>query len=94
VKAKLTFIYGYGLYALILTEDILLSNQGKVNAYLGSETQGIDDIMAKYIDSSILSAYRGVAYAVIEDFPLGDYGNRIPNFSVLYCKKDCTSFYP
>ena len=43
--------------AKILTEDILLSNQGKYNVNLGSEDQDVDDIMAKYIDSSILPAY-------------------------------------
>jgi hypothetical protein len=37
---------GIGYNAEILTEDILLSNQGKVNAYLGSETQAIDDIIS------------------------------------------------
>src|SRR5262249_12821489 len=26
-------------------------------------------------------AYRGLAYVVFEDFPLADYGNRIPNFT-------------
>jgi hypothetical protein len=28
-----------------------------------------------------IPAYRGVAYVVIEDFLLAEYGNRIPNFT-------------
>ena len=37
-----------------------------------------DDILAKYNKAGTFPAYRGLAYIVIEDFPLADYGNRIP----------------
>ena len=65
----------------VLTEDVLASAQGKYNIHLGDEDQMVDDIMAKYLPSSTIPAYRGMAYVVIEDFPLAQYGNRIPNFT-------------
>ncbi len=65
----------------VLTEDVLSAAQGKYNVHLGDETQGIDDIMSKYLTAGTIPAYRGMAYVVIEDFPLAEYGNRIPNFT-------------
>lgn len=65
----------------VLTEDILSSAQGKYNIHLGAENQPPDDIIAKYKSPGSFSAYRGLAYIVIEDFPLAQFGNRIPNFT-------------
>jgi hypothetical protein len=65
----------------VLTEDVLSSAQGKYNVHLGTEDQMVDDIMAKYLAAGTIPAYRGMAYVVIEDFPLAEYGNRIPNFT-------------
>ncbi len=65
----------------VLTEDVLSTAQGKYNVHLGDETQMVDDIIAKYLDGETIPAYRGLAYVVIEDFPLAEYGNRIPNFT-------------
>jgi hypothetical protein len=65
----------------VLTEDVLSSAQGKYNVHLGSEDQLPDDIIAKYKTAGTFPAYRGMAYVVIEDFPLAEYGNRIPNFT-------------
>lgn len=65
----------------VLTEEVLSSAQGKYNVHLGTEDQMVDDIMAKYLPSETIPAYRGVAYVVMEDFPLAAYGNRIPNFT-------------
>jgi len=64
-----------------LIETVLASNKGKYNIHLGDEEQQPDDIIAKYKPAGSFPAYRGLAYVVIEDFPLADYGNRIPNFS-------------
>src|SRR5690606_34954359 len=64
-----------------LTEDVLSASQGKYNVHFGDETQGVDDIIAKYLPAGTIPAYRGRAYVVIEDFPLAEYGNRIPNFT-------------
>ncbi len=65
----------------VLTADILSSAQGKYNVHLGDEAQDVDDILAKYMPAGTIPAYRGIAYVVIEDFPLAAYGNRIPNFT-------------
>jgi len=65
----------------VLTEEILSSAQGKYNVHFGTEDQMVDDIMAKYLAAGTIPAYRGMAYVVIEDFPLAAYGNRIPNFT-------------
>ena len=49
--------------------------------YFGGEGQGVDPLIAAAEGSGATPAYRGLAYAVFEDFQLGDYGNRIPSLS-------------
>lgn len=46
-----------------------------------TEEQMPDDIIGKYKSAQTYSAYRGLCYVVIEDFPLEQFGNRIPNFT-------------
>lgn len=46
--------------------------------YLGDEQQEADPIIASREGAALSPAYRGLAYAVFEDFQLADYGNRIP----------------
>jgi hypothetical protein len=65
----------------LLTEDILRSEQGKFNIHLGTEEQLPDDIIGRYKQAGTYPAYRGLCYIVIEDFPLEQFGNRIPNFT-------------
>jgi len=55
--------------------------QGSYTLYLGDEAQLPDTYMASFFPAGQVSAHRGMAYVVIKDFPLGDYGNRIPNFT-------------
>jgi len=59
--------------------------------YIGSETQMPDSLISSIEGASKTPAYRGLAYVVFEDFPLGDFGNRIPNFTFEVKKK---SLYP
>lgn len=47
--------------------------------HVGSETQRPDPLIAAA--EAAAPAYRGLAYVVFEDMPLGEYGNRIPNLS-------------
>lgn len=47
--------------------------------YRGSETQS-PDFLIESIEGDA-PAFRGIAYVVFEDFPLGSYGNRIPQFT-------------
>ncbi len=54
---------------------------GVYRLYKGTEDQLPDSAMEAELGSGFVPAYRGVAYVVIEDFPLEQFGNRIPNFT-------------
>lgn len=56
-------------------------SQGTYRVYTGSETQMPDSLIESIEGIGKTPAYRGLAYVVIEDFPLASFGNRIPNFS-------------
>jgi hypothetical protein len=47
--------------------------------YTGSETQNADPLIVSIEGATVTPAYRGVCYAVWENFPLADFGNRVPN---------------
>lgn len=47
--------------------------------YAGGEEQEADPLIASLQPDA--PAYRGIAYAVFENLPLGDFGNRIPSLS-------------
>jgi hypothetical protein len=49
--------------------------------YRGDEDQLPDPKIAAVEGMESAPAYRGVAYVVIEDLALGDFGNRVPQFS-------------
>ena len=49
--------------------------------YPGDETQTADPFIAAKMGAANTPAYRGTAYVVFEDLPLGDYGNRLPQLS-------------
>ncbi|HEX8262597.1 MAG TPA: phage tail protein [Allosphingosinicella sp.] len=49
--------------------------------HLGGEDQGVDPLIASAEGPGQAPAYRGLAYAVFEDFQLADYGNRIPSLT-------------
>lgn len=53
---------------------------GRIRFYTGSETQDPDPLIASIEGSA--PAYRGTAYVVLEDMPLDDFGNQIPNIKV------------
>ena len=52
-----------------------------MRVYQGSETQGPDPKMEALEGAGNVPAYRGMAYVVFEDLPLGRFGNRVPQFS-------------
>ncbi len=60
---------------------------GTYRFYRGDEAQLPDALMESYEGIGHTPAYRGLCYVVIEDFPLADYGNRIPNFTFEVKKK-------
>lgn len=49
--------------------------------HLGDEAQDVDPLVASVEGAGQAPAYRGLAYAVFEDFQLADYGNRIPSLT-------------
>jgi len=52
----------------------------KIRCYRGTDNQPVDSLIeAKQSDGA--PAYRGLAYAVFEGFPLHEYGNRIPQLA-------------
>ncbi|MCI5049608.1 MAG: glycoside hydrolase TIM-barrel-like domain-containing protein, partial [Rickettsiales bacterium] len=60
---------------------------GTYRFYNGSEAQEPDPYIESIEGVGSTPAYRGLSYVVIEDFPLADYGNRIPNFTFEVKKK-------
>lgn len=54
---------------------------GSYKLYKGTETQLPDPVIESFEGAGNVPAYRGISYVVIEDFPLADFGNRIPNFT-------------
>lgn len=61
--------------------QLLDLSQGVYRIYKGNETQLPDSLIESFEGVGSTPAYRGLAYIVIEDFPLASFGNRIPNFS-------------
>jgi hypothetical protein len=47
--------------------------------YPGNETQNPDPLIQGAMGATQTPAFRGLCYAVWEDFPLANFGNRIPN---------------
>ncbi|MDG1286752.1 MAG: glycoside hydrolase TIM-barrel-like domain-containing protein [Rickettsiales bacterium] len=56
-------------------------SQGTYRIYYGSEDQLPDALIQSFEGADFTPAYRGLAYLVVEDFPLAAFGNRIPNFT-------------
>lgn len=49
--------------------------------YPGDEAQTPDPLIVAKQETGAVPAFRGLAYVVLERFPLADYGNRLPQFS-------------
>lgn len=60
---------------------------GTYRIYKGGEEQLPDSFIESFEGVGTTPAYRGLAYLVVEDFPLGEFGNRIPNFTFEVKKK-------
>lgn len=67
----------------IWADSKLLAESEKLNIriYPGTKDQMPDPLIESCMGYGKTPAYRGLAYVVIENFPLADYGNRIPNFT-------------
>lgn len=53
-------------------------SQYRYEFHKGSDDQAVDTTILNVEGAENAPAYRGIAYIVFEDLPLGDYGNRIP----------------
>ncbi|RZJ01501.1 MAG: hypothetical protein EON90_02665 [Brevundimonas sp.] len=85
--------YGYSLSFAVAVCEGVIDGIGRVWAdgqpmdlsavtmrvHLGGAAQGPDALIAAVEGEA--SAYRGCAYVVFEDLPLGPYGNRVPQLS-------------
>lgn len=60
---------------------LLNLSQGTYRIYKGTESQLPDPLIESFEGVGKTPAYRGMAYIVVEDFPIGEFGNRIPNFT-------------
>lgn len=56
-------------------------SQYTLRIYRGGESQLPDPLIEGFEGVGNTPAYRGLAYVVFENFPLADYGNRLPNFT-------------
>lgn len=70
-----------------LIYDNRTSNTGPVKpfgfnfrVYRGTEDQEPDPVLEALKGTGNVPAYRGVAYIVLQDFPITEFGNRIPTF--------------
>lgn len=52
-----------------------------MRVHLGREGQAVDPLIAAAEEAGAAPAYRGLAYVVFEELPLGDFANRVPNLS-------------
>lgn len=62
-------------------------SKGAYRIHKGTEDQMPDTLITAFEGVGNVPAYRGTAYVVIEDFPLAEFGNRIPNFTFEVKKK-------
>lgn len=60
---------------------LLNASQYTMRIYYGTQTQLPDTLIESYQGNGRTPAYRGLAYVVFEDFPLAEFGNRVPNFT-------------
>lgn len=93
-KVKTTEYFYYASFAVALCEGPI-TGIGRIWAdgklldtagitwrwYPGDESQAADPFITAKMGAANTPAYRGTAYVVFEDLPLGNYGNRIPQLS-------------
>lgn len=67
--------------------ELLNLSKYKIRFYKGTENQMSDPLIQGVQGVENTPAYRGLCYAVFEEFPLADFGNRIPNFTFEITRK-------
>lgn len=62
--------------------------------YTGSETQDADPTIQAAVGAANCPAFRGLCYAVWHNFPVANFGNRLPNVRAEVCSINNTSPQP
>ncbi|MBV8061590.1 MAG: phage tail protein [Alphaproteobacteria bacterium] len=73
IWADSTVIYQNGVWTSGLIDSATL--------YTGTTTQAPDSFMQSMLGSANVPAYRGMAYIVLENLQLANFGNRLPNLT-------------
>ena len=72
-----------GFWAVDLVDSSANATKYSIpTVYPGTETQTADPTIVAAEGADLTPAYRGLCYLVWEDFPLADFGNRLPNMRV------------
>ncbi|MEP3345260.1 MAG: glycoside hydrolase/phage tail family protein [Litoreibacter sp.] len=61
--------------------NIVTKSDLNLQVYRGTKDQQPDPVMSAIEGEGTIPAYRGLAYVVIEDMELSDYGNRVPQLT-------------
>ena len=64
-----------------INNSLIDLSEYNIRVHKGGEEQLPDSLIEKIEGKGKVSAYRGLAYVVIEDFPIGRFHNKIPKFS-------------
>jgi hypothetical protein len=68
----------------IWADGVLISKKN-VRAYYGTDDQMPDPLLEAWYDDDA-PAFRGLAYVMIQEFDISEFGNKIPNFTFEICK--------
>jgi hypothetical protein len=66
---------------------------GAIRIHMGDEDQAPDPLIETFEGVGNVSASRGVVSIIFEDFPLADFGNRIPQITAVICAQ-CLEPFP
>ena len=66
---------------LLRGADGRFTSDVRMRLHRGGEDQAVDPLIAAAEGIAACPAYRGIAYAVLEDFDLAPFGNRIPSLT-------------
>ncbi len=76
------------------SDDVRKYDGMSIRFYPGSETQTADPTIQAAEGAANTPAHRGLCYLVIDNMPLADFGNRIPNISAIIRFNTGTDTYP
>ena len=66
---------------IIYQDGVIDSRYDSIEIYNGTATQNPDPTIESFEGAGQVPANRGIAYVVVKDLQLADWGNRLPNFN-------------